>query len=52
MGLVLRSNFPKGQVVQLELDLGHLSLDVLFGEAQVDACSIDVLMPQLLLEGT
>ena len=44
-------NLSNGQKEQLELDLGHLSFHVFIGETQVDPRSVDVPMPQLLLEG-
>lgn len=41
----------KGQVWQLEWDLGDLSLDVLIRQPQVDSGGVDVSVPELLLEG-
>ena len=43
--------FPKGQEGQLELDFGDLALDILAGQAQVDAGRVDVSVPELLLKG-
>ncbi len=48
--VAVEPDFANGQDEQLELNLGNLPLNILIGKAQVDACSIDVLVPQLLLK--